>query len=64
MNKLDAISNTSIFSELHDEHLYSDEFPDLDHVYQHLGLRVIKDKIMFDDGASASHIRQQIMSVK
>lgn len=62
INKLDELSNSKIFSELYEEYAYSDQFPDLQDVYDSLGLGDYENKIELSKEAGAVNLRQAIMT--
>jgi hypothetical protein len=64
MQRLDQLTETSVFMDLYKQHVNSDEFPDLSTVYAELGLkRVSRTRVDFDPKASAAVIRSAIMTV-
>ncbi len=62
-HKLDQLTATTVFSELYDQHVASDTFPDIAEVYRLLGLRVTAegDVVMLDDAPQRAD-RDAIMS--
>jgi hypothetical protein len=62
MQKLDAITQTNIFTRLYQQHIPSTKFPDLSSLYHDLGLITSGKQISFDTNAPAADIRQAIMS--
>ena len=60
--RLDAITQTSVFSDLLDEHTGSDRFPDLSIAYRDLGLVPMGGDIDFASEAPLAHVRDAIMS--
>ncbi len=63
MDKLDVLSNTTIFSKLYSQYAHSDQFPDLKTVYNQLGLNLGNAEMSLDNQADAIQIRRQIMQV-
>jgi predicted metalloprotease with PDZ domain len=61
INKLDELSNTRIFSRLYEEYAFSDKFPDLDEVYELLGMIGTNKKLKFSADADPMKLRQSIM---
>ncbi|UCB56080.1 MAG: hypothetical protein JSW45_06000 [Thiotrichales bacterium] len=64
MQELDRLTGTRVFMELYNEHIGSDEFPDLAAVYEELGLeRVSTTRLRLDPEASGASICASIMAV-
>jgi len=61
INKLDELSGSNIFTELYNEYAFSDKFPDLDDVYDSLGLINNKDKLILSRNTEAINLRKAIM---
>lgn len=59
--RMDAITGTSVFTELHDQQIASAEFPDLGEVYEALGFEVRDKELQFADGAPHEALRLEIM---
>jgi hypothetical protein len=60
MKKYDELSETTVFSELYNNNVFSKKFPDLNDVYQQLGL--IKNDEYYEILQYApSSIRKEIM---
>ena len=59
--ELDRITGTSVFTDLFREHVMDDEFPDVDHTFEPLGLVLSSDSIRFDQDAPWGRIRYYIM---
>lgn len=62
MQNLDQISNTTVFTDLHDRHINDTGFPDLEPVYQALGISIGDQHLHFNDHARYATIRKAIMS--
>lgn len=63
MQKLDQLTETSIFMDLYKKHVNSDEFPDLKMAYAELGLKPVSNtRVDFDPKASNAAIRSAIMT--
>jgi len=62
--KLDAITQTSIFSDLLKEHVDSTRFPDLSVAYRELGLIPLGGDIDLASDAPLAHVRDAIMGGK
>ena len=63
MRELDRITGTTVFMELYDQHIDSDEFPDLTPVYADLGLEpVSRTRLNIDPGAPDAAICAAIMA--
>ncbi len=63
MQKLDRITGTTVFMDLYDLHIDSDEFPDIARVYADLGLkRISRTRLTLDPGAPGAAIRAAIMA--
>ncbi len=60
--ELDEITQSSVFSDLLDEHIDSDRFPDLSMAYRDLGLIPLGDDIDLASDAPYAHVRDAIMS--
>ncbi len=60
MNKFDMLSNTSIFTEIYQENVYSDNFPDLSNTYLQLGLSANGHELLFINEAP-NILREKIM---
>lgn len=60
-SELDRITGTAVFADLYREHVSDDEFPDLDHTFEQLGLVLKSDSIRFDPDAPWARIRYYIM---
>jgi hypothetical protein len=59
--RMDALSDTNIFSRLFDEHVNSKYFPDLDATWESLGLIAISNEISLSGTARLSRVREAIM---
>ena len=63
MRKLDRITGTTVFMELYDQHVDSDEFPALESVYADLGLqRISSTRLNIDPTAPDAAICAAIMA--
>ncbi len=61
ISKLDELSNSKVFSELYEEYAYSDKFPELNELYELLGLVANKNKVSLSTNTDAKNLRQAIM---
>jgi predicted metalloprotease with PDZ domain len=61
IEKLDHLSGTSVFSELYQEHVKSEEFPDLSQTFEQLGLILESESLKLKPNAPWESIRLQIM---
>ena len=62
MQKLDQLTDTSVFMTLYRQHVDSDEFPDLSTVYSELGLQQVSaTRVNLDAAAADAAIRSAIM---
>jgi len=59
--ELDRITGTSVFTDLFREHVMDDEFPNVDHTFEQLGLVLRSDSIGIDPDAPWGRIRYYIM---
>ncbi|PKM03800.1 MAG: hypothetical protein CVV15_12010, partial [Gammaproteobacteria bacterium HGW-Gammaproteobacteria-5] len=62
--RLDALSESSVFSRLALEHSTSRHFPSLNGSYQHLGLRVTSDRAELSRDPDAIALRNKIMGAR
>jgi len=62
VERLDALSETTLFSEAYERYRHLRRFPDLDHLYRNLGLKVANGGLQLDDSAPRAPIRRSIMS--
>jgi hypothetical protein len=63
MQKLDQLTETSIFMDLYRQHVNSDDFPELKTVYAELGLKPVSNtRVDFDPKAYGAGIRSAIMT--
>jgi predicted metalloprotease with PDZ domain len=62
--QLDRLTGTSVFTELHEEHVRSSRFPDLDECYRLLGLRpdATGERIELLEVAEQRAVRDAIMT--
>lgn len=63
LERLDAITSTSVFTELYDRYIRSEAFPDLSEVYQGLGLQVQDKELRFTEGSPHTALRDSMMSI-
>ncbi|MGD9900664.1 MAG: hypothetical protein AB7T22_16185 [Calditrichaceae bacterium] len=59
--KLDALTQTTVFTDLYNVHVNSSDFPDLSEVYDALGIDLFFDQIRLNDSAPDAEIRKNIM---
>ena len=59
--RLDLLTGTNIFSELHDQHVASRNFPDLSQTYRALGIIAHAGGIEFSADDAGSRLRNEIM---
>jgi len=64
MNRLDAITKTTIFSKLYWQYIDSDQFPRLAKLYQQLGLKADGYSIRLDNSSAGAQLRKKIMVVE
>ena len=62
--RLDELTGTSVFGEIHDQHVSSNSFPDLSRTYRALGLATGSDSIEFANRDDAKHLRETIMELR
>lgn len=62
LSELDRITGSTIFTDLYHEHVMNDEFPDVGHTFEKLGLVLRADSIQFDPDAPWGRIRFYIMN--
>jgi hypothetical protein len=60
-DKLDLVTGTNIFSEIHDQHVASRNFPDLSQTYRSLGITTHADGIEFSAEDAGERLRNAIM---
>jgi len=60
--RLDLLTGTSIFSEIHDQHVASREFPDLSPTYRALGISAAAAGLEFSAGDTPARLRGEIMN--
>lgn len=61
LQRLDEITDTTVFTELHDQYIRSEAFPDLSEIYVGLGLEVRNKEIHFIEGSPQAGLRDRIM---
>ncbi len=61
LERLDAITGTSVFTELHDQYIRSEAFPDLNVVYAGLGLEVRNKNLQFIEDSPHAGLRDRMM---
>lgn len=59
--RMDAITGTRVFTELHDQQIPSPEFPDLRELYDGLGFVVREGELQFTESAPHVTLREAIM---
>jgi len=59
--QLDRITGTTVFSELYDEHVPSHRFPDLDRLWQSMGIQVHRGRVALTEPAPLASVRKSIM---
>jgi predicted metalloprotease with PDZ domain len=59
--RLDLLTGTNIFSELHDQHVASRNFPDLSQTYRSLGIITHAGGIELSADDASSRLRNEIM---
>ena len=62
MERLDRLTRTDTFTTLYERYAHSREFPDLNEVYQSLGIDSASRKLKFRDHAPMAEARRAIMS--
>ncbi|MEE8118430.1 MAG: hypothetical protein V3T39_02610 [Gammaproteobacteria bacterium] len=61
MEKLDTLTETTIFSSLYNKQVYSRSFPNLRPLYRQLGLEIKRDKVSLHKNAPLFELRDAIM---
>lgn len=61
MLKLDELTATAVFSDLHEQYVYADEFPRLIEVYHDLGITLNGNQLLF---SNKNRLREAIMSAQ
>ena len=59
--KLDALTNTKIFSDLYDKHVNAESFPDMRSTWEHLGVNTRHDRVSLTADAPLADVRTSIM---
>ena len=62
VNQLDALSDTTLFSDTYQRYRQLRRFPSIDHLYRDLGLSVTAGQLQPDDRAPLAQLRRKIMS--
>ena len=62
VQKLDALSRSSVFNRLYHNYVESDRFPELDEAYKKLGIYIRNGNVTFTDDESAKRLRLDIMN--
>ncbi len=61
LERLDVITGTSVFTDLYEQYIRSEAFPDLKEVYQGLGLEVRDKELHFTEGSPHTALREAMM---
>lgn len=61
LERLDALSDTTVFTELHDKYAYSRHFPNLRPLLNELGVQTTGGRIVLDTQAPLAAVRDAIM---
>jgi len=59
--KLDGLTNTKIFSDLYDEHVHAERFPDMRSTWEHLGVNTRHNQVSLTTDAPLADVRTSIM---
>ena len=62
MRKMDELSNSTIFTNLHRRYVLSDIFPEIDHAYDELGIYIADGTVTFRKDEQSKRLRKSIMS--
>ncbi|MFN0317900.1 MAG: hypothetical protein ACKVQA_22975 [Burkholderiales bacterium] len=61
LERLDAITGTTVFTDLYGQYIRSEAFPDLTEVYEGLGLQVRDREVRFAEGSPHTALRDAMM---
>ena len=59
--QLDRLSGTEIFMEIYQDHVHTDDFPDIQPVWENLGIHTRHNQVVLSEDAPLASIRDAIM---
>jgi predicted metalloprotease with PDZ domain len=59
--QLDQLTNTKIFSQLYEQYVHDDSFPDMQTTWQNLGISTRHDRVSLSEDAPMASVRSSIM---